>query len=151
MTPGLRIPSSTESNFFFIFNDLLSLMNLYLLNHLALQMSSLEGIMPGPMALSILALIIFFFVGFSRMFFVILSLQEEHTCVQLRRLAIIIISLKARSGKLSQLGWSPISAMLAEHSLLQSPVVFDPVDRPTLLIKMISCKTYKTRLALFQE
>ena len=128
------------------------MIKIYLLNHRALQMSSLEGNIPGPMTLSTLALIIFFFVGFSKMFFVILSFQGEHTCVQLSRLIfIIIISLKARSGKLSQSGWSPISPMLAEHSLLQSPVVFDPVDRPTLLIKMISCKTYKTRLTYFKN
>ena len=77
-------------------------------------MSSLEGNMPGPMALSLLALIIFLIVGFSKMFFVILSLQEEHTCMLVRRLIIIIIiSLKARSGKLSQSGLSSISAMLA--------------------------------------
>ena len=100
----------------------------YLLNHLATQISSLEGNLSGRKALSILDLMKFLFVVFFQMFFVILSLQEEHTCMHLWRLIIIIIiSLNARSGKLSQFGWSPISAMLV---FLACPKCYSPLFPP---------------------
>ena len=78
----------------------------YLPSHFALQISSPEGNIPGPKALSILALIIFFLVLFSKIFFVILFLQDEDTCVSIRIGVVpcdIMKTLNGRSGKLSQI------------------------------------------------
>ena len=124
--------------------------NFYLLNHLALQMSSLEGNIPGPMAmaLSILALIILF--GLSKMFFVILSSHEEHTCVHLRRLAmdvIIIILLKTRSGKLSQLGWSPISTIFSSIGL--STMAMLTFSSPTSTISSSSSMVLRSITSIY--
>ena len=76
-----------------------------LLNHMALVISSLEGNIPGPMALSIRALRIFLVAVFSKVFTVILFFNDEDTCVSILScvvLCIIMSALKATSGKLSQ-------------------------------------------------
>ena len=75
-------------------------------NHMALVNSSLEGSIPRPRALLLRTLNSVFLAGFSKIFFVILFLQDEDTCVSIRIWVVlcdIMKILKGMSGKLSQI------------------------------------------------